>query len=182
MTKSFSTTFLISAIVYFILGLAMVIWPEPSRLVICYTVGILLMLYGLIRVFMQWSSLGFLSLGGGYLVGLVCFLMGLLLLIKTDAMLAIFGTVLGLVIIADSVIKLQISYQLRGSHIGSFRRNGICALVMLILGVLMLFNPFSGIKAMTIYIGITLMLDGIIDFIISIDVRRYLNDNVTVLD
>ena len=182
MTKSFSTSFIISALIGFLLGLIMVIWPEASRLVICYGVGALLLLYGLVRIFAQWNATGFLSLGSGSLAGLLYLLLGLLLLLKTDVMLALFGTVLGLLIIADSIIKLQISYQLRGSHIGSFRRNGICALVMLVLGIVMLFNPFSGIKAMTIFIGVIFMLDGIVDFIIALDVRRYLNDRVTTID
>lgn len=182
MTKSFSTTFMITALVYLILGLAMVIWPGTSRLVICYAVGILLVLYGLGRVLAQWNSLGFLSLGNGYLMGLVCLLLGLLLIIRADAVLAIFGTLLGLVVVADSLIKLQISYQLRGKHTGSFRRNALCALTTLVLGVLMLFNPFQAANAMTVFIGISLLLDGIINFIIALDVRRYLHDIVTMAE
>ena len=182
MTKSFSTTFMIAALIYLILGLALVIWPGAARLVICYAVGILLMLYGLARMLAQWSSLGFLSLGNGYLLGLVSLLLGLLLLIRTEAVLAVFGTVLGLIIMADSLIKLQISYQLRGSHIGSARRNAICALVTFILGLLMLFNPFKAVNAMTIFIGASLLIDGVINFIIALDVRRYLHDTVTIME
>ena len=177
MTKSFSTTFMIAALIYLILGLALVIWPGTACLVICYAVGILLMLYGLARMLAQWSSLGFLSL-----VGLVSLLLGLLLLIRTEAVLAVFGTVLGLIIMADSLIKLQISYQLRGSHIGSARRNAICALVTFILGLLMLFNPFKAVNAMTIFIGASLLIDGVINFIIALDVRRYLHDTVTIME
>ncbi len=177
MTKSFSTTFMIAALIYLILGLALVIWPGTACLVICYAVGILLMLYGLARMLAQWSSLGFLSL-----LGLVSLLLGLLLLIRTEAVLAVFGTVLGLIIMADSLIKLQISYQLRGSHIGSARRNAICALVTFILGLLMLFNPFKAVNAMTIFIGASLLIDGVINFIIALDVRRYLHDTVTIME
>ncbi|MEA5059417.1 MAG: hypothetical protein EOM66_00575 [Clostridia bacterium] len=182
MSKSFSTTFMITALIYFILGVAMVAWPETARLVICYAVGILLILYGLGRVLSQWNSLGFLSLGNGYLMGLVYLLLGVLLLISADVVLAIFGTVLGLVIVADSIIKLQISYQLKGSNMGSSRRNAICALVTLTLGLLMLFSPFKAVNAMTIFIGISLLVDGIINFIIALDVRRFLHDTVTMVE
>lgn len=182
MTKSFSTTFMIAALVYVILGLALVLWPATAGLVICYAAGILLALFGLMRMFAQWSSLGFLSLGNGYLLGLVCLLLGLLLIISSKAVLALFGTVLGLVIIADSIIKLQISYQLRAKHIGSARRNAICALITFILGVLMLFNPFSAVNAMTIFIGASLLIDGVINFIIGLDVRRHLNDCIVMVE
>lgn len=182
MTKSFSTTLMITALVYFILGLALAVWPGTARLVICYAVGILLILYGLGRMLAQWNTRGFLSLGNGYLLGLVFLLLGLLLIIRTEAVLAVFGTVLGLMVMADSLIKLQISYQLRGSHMGSARRNAICALVTFILGLLMLFNPFRAVNAMTIFIGVTLILDGLINFIIGLDVRRYLHDSVTMAE
>ena len=85
MTKSFSRTFMISALIYFLLGLAMVIWPDASRLTICYTVGIVLALYGVIRILMQWNALGFLSLGNGFLAGLLCLLVGLLIIIQAQA-------------------------------------------------------------------------------------------------
>ena len=77
----------------------MVIWPDASRLAICYTIGIGLALYGVIRILMQWSALGFLSLGNGFLAGLVCLLVGLLIIIQAQAVLAIFGTVLGLLLL-----------------------------------------------------------------------------------
>lgn len=182
MTKSFSTTLVITALVYLILGLTLAIWPGTARMIICYTAGILLILYGLGRIFAQWNSQGFLSLGNGYLLGLVSLLLGLLLLLRAEAVLAIFGTVLALIIIADSLIKLQISYQLRGRHMGSARRNAICALVTLLLGLLMLFNPFKAVDVMTVFIGISLMVNGIINFIIGLDVRRYLNDTITIVD
>lgn len=182
MTKSFSTTFMIAAAVYFIVGLALVIWPATARLVICYALGILLVLYGLGRTAAQWNSRGFLSLGNGYLLGLVCLLLGLLIIIRAEAVLSIFGTILGLLIMADSLIKLQISYQLRKSHAGSARRNAISALVTFLLGLLILLNPFKAIDAMTIFMGIGLILDGAISFIISLDVRRYLNDSVTLAE
>ena len=140
MTKSFSRTFMISALIYFLLGLAMVIWPDASRLTICYTVGIVLALYGVIRILMQWNALGFLSLGNGFLAGLLCLLVGLLIIIQAQAVLAIFGTVLGLLLLADSIIKLQISYQLSSQNKPSARRNAICALITLVLTMQVLVN------------------------------------------
>ena len=182
MTKSFSRTFMISALLYFLLGLAMVIWPDASRLTICYTVGIVLALYGVIRILMQWNALGFLSLGNGFLAGLLCLLVGLLIIIQAQAVLAIFGTVLGLLLLADSIIKLQISYQLSSQNKPSARRNAICALITLVLSVILLFNPFTGLRAMTIYIGISLMLDAVIDFLIALDMRRHLRDHIILED
>ena len=178
MTKSFSRTFMISAIVYFLLGLIFVIWPQQSRLVICYIAGGLFMLYGLIRILVQWNSRGFLTLGNGYLAGLLFLLLGLLFILRAQVILGILGTVLGLLVVADSVVKLQISYQLRRNHPGSARRNLICALITLVLGILMLFSPFTALTAMSIFTGICLMLDGIVDFCIALDVRRHLHDQV----
>ena len=69
MTKSFSRTFMISALIYFLLGLAMVIWPDASRLTICYTGGIVLALYGVIRILMQWNAWAFFPWATGSLPG-----------------------------------------------------------------------------------------------------------------
>ena len=46
----------------------------------------------------------------------------------------------------------------------------------------MLFNPFKAVNAMTIFIGASLLIDGVINFIIALDVRRYLHDTVTIME
>ncbi|MDR0840153.1 MAG: DUF308 domain-containing protein [Christensenellaceae bacterium] len=168
MRKSFSAYFFSLSVIYLLLGLAMVIWPNSAQKVICFGAGGLLTLYGLARMLISWSDEGFGSLGGRYFSGLLCLLLGLLLLLRADVLHALLSTLLGLAIIADSIIKLQASAALRKNGRRGAARNSICALVTLALGISLLFVPLAAV----VYAGICLLIDGLLNLMAAIDVRR----------
>ena len=77
-------------------------------------------------------------------------------------MTAIFGVIIGIAVIADSIIRLQAA--LGAKHFGSdnWKLYMLFAVIMLVIGVVLLFDPFAGANAAMIISGIVMMCDGIL--------------------
>ncbi len=162
MTKSFQKAMLIASIVYLVIGLILIIWPDAARQVIIYAIGAAALLYGGFRIVDFFVRKEHLSgmVQFGVALGIACVLLGLFLIFKVNLVVALLAAVIGVAVIVDSVLRLQIALNLR--HVGA--RNWlvlfITALVTLGFGILLLFNPFTAVKVATIIAGVILLIDG----------------------
>ena len=162
MTKPFQKAMLITSIVYLIVGLVLIIWPDAARQIIIYAIGAAALVYGGYRIidfFVRKEHLsGTIQLGVA--LGIGCLLVGLFLIFKVDLIVTLLAAVIGVAVIIDSVLRLQIALNLR--HVGGqyWLVLLITALVTLGFGILLLFNPFTAVKVATIIAGVLLLIDG----------------------
>ena len=162
MAKSFHKTMMIGSIVYVIVGLLLIIWPDAARQIIIYAIGAAALLYGGYRIvdfFVRKEHLDG-SIQIGVALGIGCLLVGLFLIVKANVVLALLAAIIGVAIVVDSILRLQIALNLRYSGGSSWLILLITALVTLAFGILLLFNPFTAIKVATIIAGVSLVLDG----------------------
>ena len=162
MTKSFQKAMIISSVVFLVIGLVLVIWPDEARHIIIYAIGAAALLYGGFRIvdfFVRKEHLsGTIQLGVA--LGIGCMLVGLFLIFKVDLIVTLLAAVIGVAVIIDSVLRLQIALNLR--HVGGqyWLVLLITSLVTLCFGVLLLFNPFTAVQVATIIAGVLLLIDG----------------------
>lgn len=161
MHKEFKTAFLATTLLYLLVGLAMVLWPTASQRVIFYLAGALLTLYGLFRLIHSLSSKSVLQ--PERLPGVLALPLGLLLLIRNDLMLGLLGILAGSVLIADALVKFQFAALLKRAGAAAWKACGIAALVLLAGGILLLFDPFLTIQALTFCTGVFLVLNAAAD-------------------
>ena len=161
MSKTFKLTMFVLSILYVLMGLAMVIWPTESRLVICYAAGAASIIYGIIRIILYFAHKDKADkFQFGVAIGLATVIVGVILLFRANAITAIFAVIAGAVIIVDSIVKLQMALDIRRLGSGRWPVSGIGALIMLIFGVVLLFDPFAGVEVSVICAGVTLILNG----------------------
>ena len=81
-------------------------------------------------------------------------------MIKVAIVVALLAAIIGVGVIVDSVLRLQIALNLR--HVGGkyWVMLLVTALVTLGFGILLLFNPFTAVKVATIVAGVFLLIDG----------------------
>lgn len=163
MNKEFRTAFLVTSLLYLLIGLAMVFWPAASQRVIFYLAGALLVIYGLFRLIRNLNVGKFHTLQPGHLPGVLALPLGLLMLIRNELMLSLFGIIAGAVLIADALIKLQFAIALKSAAETAYKACGIGALVLAAAGVLLLFDPFLTIQALTFCVGVFLVLNAAMD-------------------
>ena len=162
--KRFKTGFVTLSIFYIVLGVILIIKPEISARAICRAFGILILALGIVRVFRYFNRVEYnapfqLDLAHG----LLNVMLGIFMLISPNALVVALPVVLGMAILIDSVIRLQIAIDLRRLQFGDWMVNFILALITAIFGALLLFNPFAGSIVLTRFIGISLAIDGIVN-------------------
>lgn len=161
MTKPIQKALILSAIVYLVLGLLLVIWPDQARQIIIYAIGAAALLYGGYRIvdyFSRKEHIG--SVQIGVALGIACIMLGLFLLFKANVVVALLAAVIGVAVIVDSVLRLQIALNLRLGGGKGWIALVVTALVTLAFGILLLFNPFKAVRAATIIGGASLIADG----------------------
>ena len=163
------------AVALILLGLVLVVFPEKSTLIICYSVGILLLVGGVFKIVSYFRAKGTEIFGSLGLVGgsLLC-VAGLIIVLKPQMLASFLTTILAIILIADGVVKVQYAidlYRVEGDRWWMVLTAGI---VMTILGIIALFNPFDTAAAIMIIIGILLIIDGITDLIMLVYVAKTL--------
>ncbi len=162
MKNPFQKVMFISSIVYIFLGLLLILWPDQARQIVCYLLGAAALVYGVYRI-IDFFARKQQEAGGvqfGVALGIALAVIGLFLLFKADAVVAVLAAIIGVAIIIDSILRLQIALNLRRFSGGGWLPLFITALVTLIFGILLLFNPFDAVRVATIIAGIALIIDG----------------------
>ena len=109
MTKSFQKAMIISSVVFLVIGLVLVIWPDAARHIIIYAIGAAALLYGGFRIvdfFVRKEHLAN-SVQLGVALGIACLLLGLFLIFKADLVVSLLASLIGVAVIIDSVLRLQ---------------------------------------------------------------------------
>ena len=162
MSKRYTAALITAAILYIVVGLLLIIWPEEARLILCYVLGAALLLYGAYRVIAYFNNASDVPVQFGAAIGVACITAGVLLLIKADRVVAAFAAVAGAALTIDSILRIQLALDIRrlgGRHWGPM---AICGGVMLAVGVMLVLNPFAVVRTATIVAGAALLADGML--------------------
>ena len=161
MSNSFHKSMTIISAIYIVIGLLLVLWPDGARFVICYALGAAAFLYGAYRVIRYFTQTGTESgVRFGFALGVACAVLGLFLLFKANAVVTVLAGAAGMAVIVESVIRLQVGLDQRHAEGRLWLAICLSAVVMLLFGIVLLFNPFAVVRAATIVAGVALVLDG----------------------
>lgn len=148
MSKAFRNTLLAISLTYIVLGLIQILWPVGSRMVICYIMGAALTLFGIYHIVRYFGAdTSYMFPGMGLALGVACTVTGILMIICAKAIVAIFGVVLGIAVISDSILRMQLSFNMMRFGIGRYILVMVFAFIMLAAGIVMLFNPIKSAAA-----------------------------------
>lgn len=173
--KRFKVGFITLSIFYIVLGVILIIWPQISIRAICKAFGILILALGIIRVFRYFNRVEYNApFQLDFAQGLFNVVLGIFMLFSPDALVVALPVVLGIAILIDSVLRLQIAIDSKRLQFDDWLVNFILALVTMIFGALLLFNPFVGSIVLTRFIGISLAIDGIVNlWVLSFVANRF---------
>ncbi|MBQ7548846.1 MAG: DUF308 domain-containing protein [Clostridia bacterium] len=164
--KTFKREVIIINGVIIVLGLLVAIFPETSRSVIGYVVGAVLTALGIIRTIMYFTESKFQIVGSFALVqGTVLLVFGIYFLVKPEFLATIMTAIFAVILIVGGVMKIQYAVDLLRFKFRYWWIELIIAALMIVLGIITFANPFEAEKALMIYVGISLMVNGILDII-----------------
>ena len=153
--KQFSKSYILVSALYVVLGIVLCVWPNTSLKMICYGLGFVMVVLGItygIIYFTKENLAGFLQMD--LVIGIICLAFGVFILLN-PTFLATVG----------AVVKIQSALNMRRLKFEKWYGVLICALVIIVLGIVLLCNPFKKESYMVLYIGLCLILDGITNLV-----------------
>ena len=165
--KKMSIASLIFSILFIIAGLFLLLRPETAINIICYILGVILLISGvvyIIQFFSDKSSDSYLSIS--FIFGAFLFIFGIIILIRPDIIASIIPLLVGVWMLINGVTKL--SYALTINKVNRTTLSIVGSIIIIIIGILLIFNPFEGAKNLVRIIGISFIFYSIIDLVESI--------------
>ena len=148
------------------LGIVLIAVPDFSVTLLCRLGGGIMMLFGLVKIVGYCSKdLYRLAFQFDLAFGILLMALGIILIIRTDAMVNFICIVMGICVLADALFKIQISIDSKDFGIQKWWLILAVAILTGVAGFLLVFRPSESIKIIMILFGIALITEGVLNLI-----------------
>ena len=179
MMKNLKWNLILMSLLYLGLGVFLLLMPDIALSVVCYALGGVVLACAavqLVRYFV--SERGIFQSQLTLISGLVCLGLGGFLILRSDIVVRILPIVFGLFVIFDSLGRVQNALELRRCGYTSWKSFLLMALLSVVLGAVMLLNPFGAMATLVMAIGVILIVEGALNLLstlyTTLAVRRFL--------
>ena len=158
--------YLVLSVLFCVLGIFLLARPIFSVLLLCRIAGVLLLLFGIVKIIGYLSQdLYRLAFQFDLALGLLLIALGAILLFRTEVVAHRICVLAGICVLADALLKIQtaIDAKVFGIHLWWLILGG--AIVAGITGFLLVFRPYESTRAVMTLAGISLLAEGILNFI-----------------
>ena len=164
--KAAKTGYIIISILLCVLGIVLIAVPDFSVTLLCVLGGGIMMLFGLVKIIGYCSKdLYRLAFQFDLAFGILFVVLGFILIIRTDAMVNLICIVMGICVLADALLKIQISIDSRAFGIKKWWLILAMAILTGVAGFLLIFWPSESIQTIMILFGIDLITEGVLNLI-----------------
>ena len=158
--------YIIISILLCVLGIVLIAVPDFSVTLLCVLGGGIMMLFGLVKIIGYCSKdLYRLAFQFDLAFGILFVVLGFILIIRTDAMVNLICIVMGICVLADALLKIQISIDSRAFGIKKWWLILAMAILTGVAGFLLIFRPSESIQIIMILFGIVLITEGVLNLI-----------------
>ncbi|MBR3138476.1 DUF308 domain-containing protein [Candidatus Saccharibacteria bacterium] len=169
---------IVESLALIVIGILFIVLQETMVQILAYIVGAFFIVKGgfqIINYFMEKGQNDFLN--NGLLSGVVSVLIGIAALLIGDDIADIFRVIIGIIIIYESLVRINTATKLASAKISVWKYILILALVMLVLGVFVTFN--SG--AVVVLVGWMMIITGLVGIIGDVMFIQQVNQVVDTL-
>lgn len=161
--------YFVNAVIMIILGLVLVIWPHILGVMLCYLLGGALIVMGAIQLigFLRGERLGFYNKFSMFM-GIVLVLLGIWICTQPRIVLSIIPVVVGIIVLIHGLMDIQYTLDIKRTGSTKWWIALIAAILTLIVGLLLVFNPFTAYEITMIMLGIAMLYDGGSDLVLLI--------------
>lgn len=178
MVKKLKWNMILMSVLYLGLGIFLLMRPTTALNIVCYALGAVVLACAavqLIRYFV--AERGVFQSQLTLISGLVCLGLGAFLIIRSDIVVSILPIVFGLFVIFDSLGRVQNALDLRRCGYDSWKGFLLLPVLSVVLGIIMILNPFGAMETLVMAIGIILIIEGAINLLSALytvlAVRRF---------
>lgn len=174
-----------SAVVCMVIGLILLIWPGTSTQIICKVLGGILLVYGVIQIILYLlAKEKTFYLQGILILGIIFGVVGAWILLKPEMMIAAVPVIMGIIIIVHGLHNAMQAIKLKKMGYETWWLALLLGVLTILLGGVLVYNPFTVVDTVVRIIGSFLIYDGISDaWIISRLFKcRHIKERENVID
>jgi len=178
--RTFNTNLFLS-LLFIIIGLFLFIKPDTTVSIISYTIGLILIVNGLIEVYRYIKENDIYNIFSFRLsYGVLLIIAGIFMFIKPNLLSSLFPIILGVWIIINSINKFQYSLILKKSNNKDYLYTILISILSFIWGIILLCNPFKSALVITQTIGIFIIIYAVLDIMENLLIRKNITDIIEV--
>lgn len=169
--RKMNMTSIIFSILFILIGSFLLARPEDAIHLVSYALGIILALWGIISIvqfFTDRESQNYLEFS--FILGVFMFIFGIIIIVKPNTIASIIPLLLGIWMLINGVTKL--SYALTLNKNKNAASSIIISILIIVLGILLVFNPFAGAKTLVQILGVTIIVYSVLDLAECFAIRR----------
>ena len=149
-----------------LLGIMLIVFPEFSTALLGIICGITLTLFGIVKLIGYFSKdLYRLVFQYDLIFGAILIAVGIVTLVNPGSVLNFICIANGLTILADGISKIRIAAESKRFGINQWWLILASAIITGIFGLILMFRPAESRRIMMILLGVTLIFEGILNFI-----------------
>lgn len=161
--------YIIMSLLFVILGICLIIWPDCSLKLFCTLIGIMLIAYGCIKIVGYFSKDYYcLAFQFDLAFGILLIAVGAIIIARREQVVNLIFAIFGILTLADALFKIQMSMDAKRFGLSLWWRILVVAVLTGILGVLLLIRPFDAAEIMMILAGVSFLFEGILNLCVAI--------------
>ena len=182
--KAAKVGYIILSALFSVLGILVIIFPSVFSKLLCYFLGGAMIAYGIVRIIGYFSNdIYRLAFQFDLASGIISAVLGLIMIIRPDFMISFIGVIFGIFILMDGMFKIQMALDAKRFGLEYWWLIAALAVIAGVFSVIMILNPFGGANALMILVGISLLLEGVLNLCVSIcavKIKREPKDNIVL--
>ena len=149
-----------------LMGVLIIRYPEASLRTVSILCGLMMIAFGIVKLIGYFSrDLFRLAFENDLSFGSLMLVLGSSLLLHREGSLSFFCTVIGILILTDGFVKVQIAVEARPFGIRQWPLLIAVAVVTSMFGCVLIFRPSARLHLMGQLLGVSLILDAVLNVI-----------------
>lgn len=164
MLKELKWEAILTGVLYILLGIVALVIPETMQKTLGYLIGIVLIIAGLVSMvcyLLRDARENYYH--NEFVFGLVGIVVGAAVLYKVEVIISLIPFMLGILVLFSGCSKLQDAIDLKRLSYGSWIGMLVVAVINIILGIVLICNPFKAAVLLFRVLGVGLILSGASD-------------------
>ncbi|MCD7715726.1 MAG: DUF308 domain-containing protein [Lachnospiraceae bacterium] len=168
--------YIIIALIVCVLGVCLIIKPDWPVDTLIRVLGIVFIVDGIIKMIGYFSKDFYcLAFQYDFAFGILMAALGILILIRGESYSRLLGAVLGLVILMDALLRIQMSLDAKKFGLDLWWRILLVAILTGIFGMILVIDPYNGTGAAMRLAGTAVLLEGILNLCVAVYTVRILD-------
>lgn len=167
--KKYEKESILTSVVLILVSIFLIAKPETVLSTIVVVFGIIFLVEGALNIISYLlEDKEIRAFSNELIMGILLAILGIIILCNKFLFISIIPITIGLWIIIKSIMKFQLAINLKSALTEKWGWILVSAIIMFILGIIIIVNPFATIFTMTKFIGIMLLITEICNIVESI--------------